>query len=123
MDYFPPSKEELRDALEKRFIEHKEGIYTDGWCCTFYENIYSMTKSPHGLYYMDDPIQIKKQNFLNEIKKAFPEKYHSEGVLSSCRLTEKEMDQLIDLMHNLYSEGVAEFTSWTRVCKSHKRSP
>ena len=127
MDYSPPTKEELREALIRRFSKNKDNnIYYDAWGCTFNENIRNLIRSPIDAYIPgENELDIRRTNFINRVKKEFPNKFiHNKDntlkVFSSCYLTDDEMNKLCDLMYNLYQEGVAEFSSWTRVCNNSK---
>lgn len=123
MDYSIPSKKEIREALETRFII-KEGIYYDAWGCTFYENLIHFLRHPESPYIQGKDLHdIKRTHFMNEIDICFPDKftlnpYNRLKVFTECCLTHEEMNQLIDKMYLLYTDCIAEFTSWRRVCKN-----
>ena len=119
MDYSPPDKKELRNSLERRFF-YKNNKWSDGWGCTFYENIIHFIRGPSGLYILDEhPLDIQRTNFINQIKVYFPEKFNSGyelKVFCNCFFTNEEFDKLIDVMYQLFKDGVAQFTSWSRIC-------
>ena len=124
--YYPPSKDELSKALKKRFIWNKDkNKYTDGWCCTFYENVYHLLRKPKGAYTPgEDPIHINNTNFMNEILKIFDKDINTSGtyrVFSNNSLSEEEFNNLVDLMYKLFQDGVAEFISWDRICRQRPR--
>ena len=124
MDYSIPSKDEIKKALETRFI-NKHFIHYDAWGCTFYENIIHFVRSPESPYIKgEDVYDIKRNIFMNEIEKTFPDKFLMNSfnklkVFSECSITQEEMNRLIDKMHLLYTNGIGEFTSWSRVCRIH----
>jgi len=126
MDYSIPSKDEIRAALEHRFAKNNDGVYTDKWACTFYENILHFIRSPNGAYIKGEDIHdIKRTNFMNQIKICFPDKFTMNNnefelkVFSECYITPEEFPILVDKMHSLYVDGIAEFKSWNRICKNH----
>tara|TARA_B100001094_G_scaffold72968_1_gene69250 strand:- start:713 stop:1093 length:381 start_codon:yes stop_codon:yes gene_type:complete len=120
--YYPPSKDELSKALKKRYI-WKKNEYIDGWCCTFYENVYHLLRQPKGAYIPgEDPIDINNTNFMNEILKIFSDKdianrLGNYQVFSNNSLSEEEFNKLVDIMYKLFQDGVAEFISWDRICR------
>jgi hypothetical protein len=120
--YAAPSNEELSNALKKRFC-FKNNKYTDGWGCTFYENVYHLLRKPEGAHIPSEhPISIQNNNFMNEIEKNFSDKFNSDNeygykVFSNCYLSELEFDKLVDLMYDLFQNNVAEFSSWDRICR------
>jgi len=123
MDYSIPSKAEIRAALEHRFAKNKDGGYKDKWACSFYENMLHFIRSPNGAYIQGEDIHdIKRKNFMNEIKICFPHKFMNDNelkVFSKCLITSEEFPILVDKMHSLYVDGIAEFKSWNRICKNH----
>ena len=122
MDYSPPTKDELKNALTKRFVLQKSGKYSDVWACTFYENVYRFLRKPEGAYCPNEhPIAIQNRIFMNHIEKEFPDKFYENPqklkVFGECFLTEFELNKLVDIMYKLYNNEVAQYISWERICR------
>ena len=122
MDYSIPNKDEILEALEQRFIKNNQGMYIDGWGCTFYENMLHFIRPPESPYISGKDIHdIRRTNFINEIKYHFPDKFDNSNVFNKCYITSNEMIELVNIMESLYIDGVAEFTSWNRICRNYFR--
>ena len=133
-----PSKKEIESDLMKRFYKAKDGSFLEGWGCTTYEALIRFAKGPSGL---DDDTHVREQQqnaYMGRLREAIPRIFRYESfkpeqdpswilksisqrrqcLFPTCRLSQEEMKILIDVMHAVFSDGTAEYTSWARMCAS-----